>query len=270
MSDHNGQAPDPPAGGSDHSVDVFVACDGTDDLFVLPTQTEPSTIGWLLGMPDDIDTQKASAARIYDYLLGGTHNLPVDREKAAILTELIPEVREGAWANRGFHQRAARWLAEQGIEQFLDLGSGLPTQNNTHDIVHTINPAAHVVYIDNDKAAKPLATRLLAEVPTSTFLSRDLREPDRILSDPDLHALIDLTKPVALLVTAVLHLMPDDADPWGLIAHYVDACAPGSYLALSHATSDHYERKLIDRVQAVYANTNQPFQPRTKQQIERF
>lgn len=128
-------------------------------------------------------------ARIYDCLLGGTNNLPVDRAAAERLRELEPNVAAGAWANRGFHQRAVRGLAAKaGITQFLDIGSGLPTESNTHEVVQQVNPHARAVYVDNDLAAAELARRLISDTSGTAFVSGDLREPDKILNDPALRA----------------------------------------------------------------------------------
>ena len=189
-------------------------------------------------VPPGVDPTKPSAARIYDYVLGGTYNFPVDREAAERIRAQSPDLADAAWVNRAFHQRAARWMAGQGIRQFIDIGSGLPTQSNTHGVVQEAIPDAHVVYVDNDPMVRAYASELLSGNGTTAVITADLREPDSILNDPALHALIDLDQPAGLLMTAVLHFVADDADPWALAARYAGALAPGSYLALSHITHE--------------------------------
>ena len=180
-----------------------------------------------------------SPARLYDYYLGGTINYPADQQAAERIRTDLPEISDMAWANRGFHQRAAKWLAEdRGISQFLDLGSGLPTQGNTHQVVREIAADARVVYVDNDPMVRAYAGELLTDSRLTTFVFADLRDPDQVLGNRQLRDLIDFTEPVGLLMTAVLHFVADSADPWGLVARYAQALAPGSYLALSHVTAD--------------------------------
>jgi hypothetical protein len=219
--------------------------------------------------PPGVDTNRPSAARIYDFMLGGCHNLPVDREAAAKVMAVLPEFHEIAWAARGFHQRAARWIAEQGIDQFLDIGSGLPTVGNTHEVARELRPDARVVYVDSDPMVAQEASALLAD-PAAILIQADLRDPDALLHDPGLLALIDFSRPVGLLMTAVMHFVADGSDPWGLVHRYVQALAPGSYLALSHATSDGVPPVAVQRWQDVYADAPVGFNLRSKAEIQRF
>ena len=153
-----------------------------------------------------------------------------------------------AWANRGFHQRAARWLTgERGIRQFIDIGSGLPTQGNTHEVVQDISRQARVIYVDNDSLVLSYAKALLTDDGSTAVILADLREPDSVLNHPDLRALIDFSQPVGLLMSAVLHFVADGSDPWGLVAQYVRALAPGSYLAVSHVTADNVPSRGVER-----------------------
>ena len=208
--------------------------------------------------PPGVDPARPSPARLYDYYLGGTHNFPVDREMGARLIAAVPDIEDGVWANRAFHQRAAIWLAaEAGIRQFIDIGSGLPTQNNTHEAVQRIAPAAY-------------AGQLLTADGTTGVVTADLREPDAVLAEPALRALIDFAEPVGLLVTAVLHFVADSSDPWGLVARYVDATAPGSYLALSHYTADRLPPTHIQAGQDLYEQATESIYPRSRAEIERF
>src|ERR1700735_84732 len=184
--------------------------------------------------PPGIDPATPSPARMYDYVLGGTHNFPADRQAAERVRAQSPDLEDAAWVNRAFHQRAARWMAaECGIRQFIDIGSGLPTLANTHDIVQEIAPQARVVYVDIDPMVRAYAAELLADDGTTAVVTADVRDPDRVLDDPELRALIDFAQPAGLLLTAVLHFVADSSDPWGLVARYAAALAPGSYLALS-------------------------------------
>jgi len=185
-------------------------------------------------VPPGVDPTAPSPARLYDYYLGGTSNFPAGRAAAEQLKARVPDLADRAWANRGFHGRAARWMAaEEGIRQFVDIGSGLPTQSNTHDAVHAVAPEARVVYVDNDPVVVSHARALLS-TPRTVAVHGDLTRPDELLSDPDIRAVIDFSKPVAILLVAVLHFVPDEADPVGCVAKLRDAMAPGSHLVISH------------------------------------
>ncbi len=221
-------------------------------------------------VPPGVDPAVPSPARVYDYVLGGTHNYPADREAAERIRAVIPEMMDGAWANRGFHQRAARWIARRGVRQFIDIGSGLPTVGNTHEVVQKITPGARVVYVDNDPIVAAHAAELLAGSPTATLIQADLRDPGSILGNRELRELIDVTEPAGLLMTAVVNFIPDDSDPWGLVRRYVDALAPGSYLALSHWTNEKVPPGSVQRVEEVYSRSTQPICFRSKAEIARF
>src|SRR5579875_1235637 len=221
-------------------------------------------------VPPGVDPAVPSPARLYDYYLGGTHNYPADREAAERIRAVGPELTDGAWANRGFHQRAARWIAERGVRQFIDIGSGLPTVGNTHEVVQKIIPDARVVYVDNDPVVLAHATELLAGNPTATLILADLRDPDAILGNRELRELIDFTQPAGLLMTAVVNFVPDASDPWGLVRRYMDALAPGSYLALSHWTNEKVPPGSVQRVEEVYSRSTQPICFRSKAEIARF
>jgi hypothetical protein len=191
-----------------------------------------------LQAPAGVDPARPSSARIYDYLLGGTNSFEADRVAAERLKQQIPEVADTAWANRGFHQRAAKWIAEQGVRQFIDIGSGLPTVGNTHEVVRRVAPSARVVYVDIDPMVLAHSAELIGDDDTAVVIMADLREPDAILDDPKLRALIDPSEPTGLLMTAVLHFISDASKTKDLLARYVAALADGSYLALSHRTHD--------------------------------
>jgi S-adenosyl methyltransferase len=222
-------------------------------------------------VPAGVDATRPSPARLYDYYLGGTSNFEADRQAAEQIREQLPELADAAWANRGFHGRAAVWMAaERGIRQFIDVGSGLPTQSNTHHAVHKVAPAARVVYVDHDPMVAAYAAELLTDDGTTAVVTADLREPDAILAAPAVGALIDLTQPVGLLMTAVLHFVADGSDPWGLVARYVAAAAPGSYLVLSHFTMDKMPPRAVQASKDIYAQGTAGIFPRSRPQIARF
>lgn len=222
-------------------------------------------------IPAGIDTSKPSPARMYDYMLGGTHNFQIDRDATEQFRAQMPELGDAAWANRGFHGRAARLLAgELGVRQFIDIGSGLPTQSNTHAVVRAVAPDAKVVYVDNDPMVGVLAAELLTDDGATAVIVADLREPDALLSDPQVTNLIDLSQPVGLLMTAVLQFVADEDDPWGLVERYLAALSPGSYLVLSHITGDKLPPRMVQTGVQIYRRASESAFPRTKAEIERF
>jgi hypothetical protein len=222
-------------------------------------------------VPPGVDPEVPSPARLYDYYLGGITNFPADRQAAERIREDLPEISDMAWANRGFHQRAAKWLAaERGISQFIDIGSGLPTQGNTHQVVRAVAPDARVVYVDNDPMVRAYAGQLLTDSRLTTFVFADLREPDQVLGNRQLQSLIDFAEPVGLLMTAVLHFVADSADPWGLVARYTQALPPGSYLALSHVTADNVPQRGVRTGLSVYQRATENIYLRPRTEVERF
>jgi hypothetical protein len=222
-------------------------------------------------VPAGVDTSRPSPARMYDYMLGGTHNFQVDRDATHEFQAQFPDLEDAAWANRGFHGRAARWMAmTQGIEQFIDIGSGLPTQSNTHQVLHAVNPAARVVYVDNDPMVLAVASELLTDDGTTAVIQADLRDPEGLIGHPELRKLIDFDRPVGLLMTAVVQFVQDSSDPWDIVARYVAALAPGSCLALSHITGDKVPPRSIATGVRIYTRATESAYPRTRAEIERF
>jgi hypothetical protein len=208
---------------------------------------------------------------MYDYMLGGTHNFQIDRDATEQFRAQMPELGDAAWANRGFHGRAASWLAlKHGIRQFVDIGSGLPTQSNTHHVVRGIAPDATVVYVDNDPMVGILAGELLTDDGATAVIVADLREPEALLGNPQVANLIDFGQPVGLLMTAVLQFVADADDPWGLVGRYVDALSAGSYLVLSHITGDKLPPRMVQTGVQVYRRASESAFPRTKAEIARF
>lgn len=231
---------------------------------------EVTEVSESLYIPPGVDPAVPAPARIYDYFLGGTVNFESDRAVAAILRETMPDVVDAAWANRGFHQRAARWLAEQGIGQFVDIGSGLPTVGNTHEVVQQIRPDARVVYADNDPLVAATAKGLLTAGGTVRVIEADLRDPDGVLGHPDLLGLIDFARPVGLMMTAVVHFVAPADDPCGLVHRYVQAVAPGSYLALSHVTDDKTPPATVHVIDEMYQRASQPVYFRSRADVARL
>ncbi len=208
-------------------------------------------------------------ARIYDYLLGGKDNFPVDREAGEQVIAAIPNVREMALENRRFLQRAVRFLAaEAGIRQFIDIGTGIPTQGNVHEVAQAVTPDARVVYVDNDPIVHVHADALLAGNSTTIVLG-DLRDPNAILNHPKVLKVIDFDRPVAVLLIAILHFITDEEDAAGIVARLRDAMAPGSYLALSHFSQD-FDPEAAKKTQKVYERAAAPSVPRTRAEVERL
>jgi hypothetical protein len=213
---------------------------------------------------------KPSPARLYDYYLGGKDNFAADREAAEKIRAVFPGLSDAAWANRGFHGRAAIWMAERGIRQFVDVGAGLPTMDNTHQVVQRIAPDARVVYVDNDRQVVCHARALLADGPDITAIDADVRDPGAILGNRELRELIDFSEPAGLLMTAVMHFVSDADDPWGLVARLISAFPAGSYLALSHATADGVPPSAVQAGMDVYERATERVYPRSRAEIERF
>ncbi|HZM77901.1 MAG TPA: SAM-dependent methyltransferase [Candidatus Limnocylindrales bacterium] len=186
--------------------------------------------------PIGVDIAKPSAARSYDYLLGGSHNFAVDREAARQAIEAMPDVALQAKANRAFMHRVVRYLVGVGVRQFLDIGSGIPTVGNVHEIAQSMNTRARVVYVDIDPVAVAHSRQILADNDGATAIQEDVRRPDSILGNPELRALLDFDQPVAVLLVAILHYCLDEDDPYGVAARLRDALSPGGYLVVAHPT----------------------------------
>ncbi|HVV23128.1 MAG TPA: SAM-dependent methyltransferase [Pseudonocardiaceae bacterium] len=223
---------------------------------------------YLSWVPADVDLSKPNAARVYDYILGGANNFEVDREFAKQIMAMLPDAQALAQENRGFLRRTVTRLALDGVRQFIDLGSGIPTVGNTHEAVQRIDPAARVVYVDNEPVAVAHSELILQDNPTAGILRADIRDADAVLKSDLTRELVDFDQPVAILAFAVLHFMPDDQDPYGLVATYRNATAAGSYLAVSHATGD--GRPEVDGVIAEYRRASTPVTVRDKAAVTRF
>jgi hypothetical protein len=217
------------------------------------------------------DTTRPHPARVYDYLLGGKDNYPADREAAAKIIAVAPEIVDGARANRAFLGRAVCYLAaEKGVRQFLDIGTGIPAAGSTHEVAQGVAPAARVVYADHDPVVLAHARALLVSHPSgaTSYIQSDLRDRGKIIRDA--RKLLDFTKPVALLLVAVLHFIPDTDDPQAIIAFYRDSLPRGSYLVLSHGTTDFHPADVAATAMSAYQNGPAPLVLRPKAAIEAF
>jgi hypothetical protein len=212
-----------------------------------------------------------NVARIYDCLLGGKDNFAADREAAARLLQAVPRAAVAARENRAFLNRAVRYLAgEAGIRQFLDIGAGLPTARAVHEIVHGLVPPPMVVYADHDPVVIRHADALIGGAPGAAAIDADLRQPDALLDLATKQDLIDLARPVAILLVAVLHFIQDSEDPWAIVSRFKDRMAPGSYLVISHVTADHIPPDAAEQARDAYAGASAPGVARTRAQIARF
>jgi hypothetical protein len=226
-----------------------------------------------------INTSVPNPARIYDYFLGGKDNYPADREVAEQVLTIAPVARDIIQDNRAFLRRVVRFLtSDAGIRQFIDLGSGLPTQGNVHEVAQAIAPDARVVYVDNDPMVVTHARALLAGNNTLA-IEGDLRKPDEIMGHPEVRELIDFDQPLALLLMAILHFISDDQEPRAIMARFRDALPAGSYLAISHGTRDIPARtdmsaeamtEMGSRVEELYQETTAFLVTRTREQVARF
>ncbi|MEV5420876.1 SAM-dependent methyltransferase [Streptomyces albogriseolus] len=222
--------------------------------------------------PRSIDITVPSVSRMYDYYLGGSHNFEVDREAARRAMEFMPGMPKIMQANRAFMRRAVRFAVAEGVTQFLDIGSGIPTFGNVHEVAQAADPEARVMYVDHDPVAVAHSKVVLEGNDRADILAADLRKPGEILGSDEVGRLIDLNRPVALLLVAILHFVEEADDPYGLVAELREALAPGSMLVLTHAA---YEGIPLPPERAegavgVYRDTRNPLIMRTRDEIARF
>ncbi|MCX4709455.1 SAM-dependent methyltransferase [Streptomyces fimicarius] len=215
---------------------------------------------------DPIDTSKPHPARVYDWLLGGKDNYAVDQE---VGEKLPAEARANAARNRAFMHRSAAWLARQGVDQFLDVGTGIPTAPNLHQIVQRITPTARIVYADNDPIVLRHAEALLVSSPegATDYLHADVREPEAILEQA--RKVLDFDRPIALSLIALMHFLRDEEDPYGITRTLVGALAPGSFLVLSHGTADQHP-ELREETEKAYRKGAIALRMRTRAEVEPF
>lgn len=222
-------------------------------------------------MGDAVTPERPFVAGMYDYALGGTANTAADRAAVERIKQLSPDIIYSAWANRGFLQRAVHRLAtEWNVRQFIDIGAGLPTQRNTHEVVADGRPDFRVVYVDNDPRVIARGSEILAGVDGATVIAADLGRPDDVLGHPETRRLIDFTEPVAVLMISVIQFLPDGQDPWAVVRRYLDAVPAGSYLVLSVPTADHQAERVVQGIRQVYAATPTQGRTHTRAEAQRF
>jgi hypothetical protein len=220
---------------------------------------------------EGVDVTTPNVARMYDYWLGGKDNFAVDREAADALVSLAsePGVLRSVLANREFLGRAVRVCAQAGVRRFLDLGSGLPTQDNVHDVATRVSPDINVVYVDDDPVVCAHGQAILTRDDRVSFVRGDLRRPEEILAEPGVVRLVEAGEPVALLLVSVLHFLPDEEDPVGVVARFRDALPSGSYLIVSHITDDSRQDE-AERAVKVYEQASAGLYPRGSAEITRL
>lgn len=216
-------------------------------------------------------TEKPFVAGMYDYFLGGTANSAVDRAAAERVKQVMPEVTETAWANRGFLQRVVkRMSAEWGIRQFIDLGAGLPTQRHAHEVAAENASGVRVIYVDNDPHVISRGNELLADVPGASAVLANMADPQAVLNHPDTRRLIDFSEPVGLLLIAVVQWISPDQDRAGILARYVEHLASGSYVAVSVPTGDNQAQRRRTGLKEIYQGTTTPAYGHTRAEAEQY
>jgi hypothetical protein len=217
----------------------------------------------------DVDIEHPSPARVYDYYLGGSHNFAVDRQLATQAIKLWPELPLIMQANRAFLRRSVRYLVSHGVTQFLDIGSGIPTEGNVHQVARVASPECRVVYVDIDPVAADHCRAILVGDLQADIVQADLRDAAAIFDSPTTRRLLDLTQPLGVLMVAMLHFIPDTADPAGIVALYRKMMPPGSYLAVSHATHEGRPDQ-ADSHAELYRRAGAPLTMRSRAEIERI
>ncbi|MDT0266028.1 SAM-dependent methyltransferase [Streptomyces sp. DSM 44915] len=220
--------------------------------------------------PEEIDTSRPHPARMYDYYLGGQDNYEVDRTAAERVIALLPDIRPAARENRAFLHRATRAVVRRGVRQVLDIGTGIPTAPNTHQVAREVDDGVRVAYVDNDPIVSTYAGAKLTNEGNAAFALADLREPASVLAHPMVRELIDFDQPVALLLVAILHFVDDDEHPGELVRELTSALAPGSCLVLSHATLDFHDAERLRAVRGVYDNATASLTLRTRSVVESY
>jgi len=222
---------------------------------------------------EDVNQKPATSARMYDYYLGGVHNFPADREAAKIVAEMYPFIPAAARANRAFLGRAVRTLADSGVRQFLDLGSGIPTAGNVHEIAQAKAPDARVAYVDIDPVAVSESQELLRGNANAVALLADLRDPAAVLDHPAVRKLLDLNRPVGVLLVSVLHFVLEDEQAYGTVEHVLNAVPSGSYLVVSHVAAESFapiNEQNPDREDVYRRRTATPGTTRVHAEVTRF
>jgi hypothetical protein len=207
---------------------------------------------------------------MYDYYLGGGHNFAVDREAAEKVIAVFPDMPLVMQANRGFLRRAVSFMVDQGIDQFLDVGSGIPTAGNVHEVAQRANPNARIVYVDSDSVAVTYSEALLRDNPRAAVIKADARDTDFVLKHPHVRRLLDFDRPLGVLIVALLHFIPDDGEARQLMAALRKAMPGGSYLALSHGTTEGISAEARAQIERQYQGATSPFLYRSRSEITPF
>ncbi|MFI0366654.1 SAM-dependent methyltransferase [Actinomadura sp. 1N219] len=224
-------------------------------------------------VPPGVDPTKAHPSRRYNYWLGGKDNFAVDRESAEVVASAFPTVALSARENRAFLKRVVTYLAgEAGIHQFLDIGTGLPSAGNVHEVAQSIEPTSRIVYVDNDPVVLVHARALLTSEPAgrTAYIQADLRDPDKILADADLARTLDMSRPVALMLVATMHFITDDHDPYDIVARLLGALPSGSHLVMTHATKDYLTAEQYAYSVEANERSGVPFRLRSRDEFTRF
>lgn len=225
-----------------------------------------STPSWL---SDELLLDKPSAARMYDYFLGGYHNFAIDRMAAEQVRAVYPDTPLVMQANRAFLRRAVKFLVKEGIDQFLDLASVIPTVGSVHEVAQQLNPVARVVYADLDPDSVRHSELILHGISNTAALQLDIHHPEQVLNHPDARRLIDFSQPVGVLLGPLV-FVPDDEEAYNLVRVLRDAMVSGSYLAISHATNEGPPREAVEQAEKLYARTTSPVKTRTRAEVEHF
>ena len=219
-------------------------------------------------LPPSVDIDKPNAARIYDYMLGGSHNFEVDRKFAEDMMAATNSTPRSYRMNRSFLRRAVKFMVDNGIDQFLDLGSGIPTVGNVHEIAQSINPDVRVVYVDNEPVAVSHSRRMLAGQPNTVIIDADLRDTRAVLGHPLTQRMLDFNRPIGLLMVAIFHFIPDSDHPVEILARYREALRGGGFLAISHFTGDDQAVRLAANGTHWYQQTTNPLVMRSRTEFE--
>ncbi|HVV23844.1 MAG TPA: SAM-dependent methyltransferase [Pseudonocardiaceae bacterium] len=221
-------------------------------------------------VPEGVEVTVPNAARMYDYTLGGYHNFAVDREYIEKAIQAMPGIVGVAHANRAFVGRSVRWLVDAGVRQFLDIGSGIPTLGNVHEVAQDAAPDSRVMYVDIDPVAVAHSRALLAGNDLAGVVQADLRHPADILNHPDVLALLDFSRPVAVLLNAVMHFLPDSDDPVGIVARIGESLSTGSYLVMTHGREMRDTAQEQAKVATLYRSTPTSFHLRDEDYVRRM
>jgi S-adenosyl methyltransferase len=218
-------------------------------------------------VPDEVLLDRPNVARMWDFFLGGGHNFAIDREAAEQAIKLYPDLPMVAQVTRGFLGRAVRYLLSQGVDQFLDVGAGIPTANSVHEIAQRVVPTARVAYIDIDPVAVAHSQAILQRVENTVAIRADARQPEEIISHPEVRRVLDFSRPIGVLAIAMLHFVPEDEEALRIVRVLRDGVVPGSHIAMTHATADAVERARADQGEQLYQRTSAQLHFRTHDQV---